>query len=289
MNKSPAFQFYPADFLSDENVLLMSNEEVGCYIKLLCFCWIHGSIPTDFLKISKIIFEKNKKTEKIFKKISHCFVMSECGARYINLRLEKERKKQLNHKLNKQNSGKIGAEKRWENADQKYSNAMAVLSTSAIAKNSSSSSSLIKKKDINIKNIFISKKEKSEKMAELEIPDFLQKEDWINFVQHRMEIKKPMSDLAKQKAILKLQQLHNEGEKISDVINQSIVNGWQGLFPAAKQKGFSGANAASSNTGQKSFTQRSNVIDNWFVDRFESAAKSENFESFENATSDVPN
>ena len=36
MGNSPAFQFYPADFLSYENVMLMSNQEVGCYVKLMC-------------------------------------------------------------------------------------------------------------------------------------------------------------------------------------------------------------------------------------------------------------
>ena len=37
LEKSPAFQFYASDFLVDENVNLMSNREIGCYIKLLCF------------------------------------------------------------------------------------------------------------------------------------------------------------------------------------------------------------------------------------------------------------
>ena len=46
-NKSPAFQFYPADFLSDSKVILMSNEAVGCYIKLICHGWLEGSIPSN--------------------------------------------------------------------------------------------------------------------------------------------------------------------------------------------------------------------------------------------------
>lgn len=42
----PWFKFNPSDFLNDEAVLLMTNEEVGIYIKLLCRDWIEGSIPT---------------------------------------------------------------------------------------------------------------------------------------------------------------------------------------------------------------------------------------------------
>jgi hypothetical protein len=36
--KSPAFQFYPKDFLTDENVRVMSLQERGAYITLLCLC-----------------------------------------------------------------------------------------------------------------------------------------------------------------------------------------------------------------------------------------------------------
>ena len=38
-NKSPAFQFFPKDFLSDINVVLMSNQARGCYITLISHEW----------------------------------------------------------------------------------------------------------------------------------------------------------------------------------------------------------------------------------------------------------
>ena len=43
--KAPAFQFYAADFLV--GTAMMSAEEVGGYIRLLCYQWTHGSIPND--------------------------------------------------------------------------------------------------------------------------------------------------------------------------------------------------------------------------------------------------
>ena len=54
-NKSPAFQFYPGDFLSDENVISMTFEEKGVYIVLLSNCWIQGSIPADPDKIMRLL------------------------------------------------------------------------------------------------------------------------------------------------------------------------------------------------------------------------------------------
>lgn len=49
MNKSPAFQFYPKDWLSSRNTLLMSPAYEGAYIRLLCYCWDSGdvSLPDD--------------------------------------------------------------------------------------------------------------------------------------------------------------------------------------------------------------------------------------------------
>lgn len=53
--KAPAFQFYPGDWLGSQRVTLMSLEEEGAYIRLLCYCWQHGSIPREPEKIARLI------------------------------------------------------------------------------------------------------------------------------------------------------------------------------------------------------------------------------------------
>jgi hypothetical protein len=45
--KSPAFQFYPADWLSSPAVILMTPEQEGGYIRLLCYDWASDGIPDD--------------------------------------------------------------------------------------------------------------------------------------------------------------------------------------------------------------------------------------------------
>ena len=45
-NKSPAFQFYPGDYLFDANTVVFTAEQDGHYLRLLCFCGIEGSIPS---------------------------------------------------------------------------------------------------------------------------------------------------------------------------------------------------------------------------------------------------
>ena len=53
--KAPAFQFYPGDWLGSQRVTLMSLEEEGAYIRLLSYCWQHGSIPREPEKIARLI------------------------------------------------------------------------------------------------------------------------------------------------------------------------------------------------------------------------------------------
>ena len=52
-----------------------------------------------------------------------------------------------------------------------------------------------------------------------------------DFLIHRKQIKKPMSDRAITLAINKLEELsEGDNDKAIEIINQSILNGWQGIF-----------------------------------------------------------
>lgn len=66
---------------------------------------------------------------------------------------------------------------------------------------------------------------------EVDLPDWLAPAVWHEWVQYRAESKKPIkSMLTVTKAIKLLSQYRDAGENPADVINQSIANGWQGLF-----------------------------------------------------------
>ena len=55
------------------------------------------------------------------------------------------------------------------------------------------------------------------------------------FAKFRKQIKKPMTERAKQLAISKLQKMTDDVEEQIAIIDQSIMNGWQGLFPLKKE------------------------------------------------------
>ena len=52
--KSPAFQFYPKDFLTDSHVVAMTLAERGAYITLLCLCWLDRSLPVEMGALARL-------------------------------------------------------------------------------------------------------------------------------------------------------------------------------------------------------------------------------------------
>lgn len=87
MKNPPSFPFYPRDFLSDLNVVSMTEEEVGKYIKLLCFCWIEDGIQIK--GGSRVVLEWFNQSPSV----ARCFV--EKDGKYRNPRLDLERQRQV--------------------------------------------------------------------------------------------------------------------------------------------------------------------------------------------------
>lgn len=82
-------------------------------------------------------------------------------------------------------------------------------------------------------------------------PDWLSVEVWESFVLFRKEKKAPLSDRAITLAFSKLDELRKAGHDPVRVIEESILNGWKGLFAPSVQKtpGSGGSNWWMSNAG----------------------------------------
>jgi uncharacterized protein YdaU (DUF1376 family) len=74
------------------------------------------------------------------------------------------------------------------------------------------------------------------KKQDLVIPDWLPKNVWLDYCNFRKSGKTSFTDRAKELSIANLERLKNEGNDPVAVINQSIQNGWVGLFPLKDQK-----------------------------------------------------
>jgi hypothetical protein len=121
MNKPPAFQFYADDFLA--GVAPMTNEERGLYITLLCIQWSKGLVT----------LEEIERLSSAMDKPSLGYVMSkfEMGPdnAFRNAKLEKVREQQQAFRLNRSQSGKDGAKKRWHSHGSAIAQPMAKHST----------------------------------------------------------------------------------------------------------------------------------------------------------------
>jgi uncharacterized protein YdaU (DUF1376 family) len=104
MIKSPAFQFYPNEFLAD--VADMTQNEVGAYILLLSHQWNHGSIPADVER------QKNLAKGSVPAHVLTKFKASKNGLR--NQWLEGARRKQGEYREKQRQNGMASAQARRE-------------------------------------------------------------------------------------------------------------------------------------------------------------------------------
>lgn len=117
--KMPAFLFYADKFM--QGATLLTPEQRGCLISLLCYCWDKGSFPDDRESICIICNMKDKNYDKIMPKVIQKFTKNESGE-YYNIRLEEERVKSLSkrEKLSK------NANMRWQKDMQNESKSNAI-------------------------------------------------------------------------------------------------------------------------------------------------------------------
>lgn len=111
--KPPAFQFYADDFIAGTSD--MTAEEVGQYIRLLCYQWSKGSIPSDPDRLT-LICGGNAKPHAVAK-----FGICQDGA-MRNERMEEERAKQAEYRARQAENGK----KRWVGNAKPHANPDAV-------------------------------------------------------------------------------------------------------------------------------------------------------------------
>jgi hypothetical protein len=74
-------------------------------------------------------------------------------------------------------------------------------------------------------------KERKKKEPMEDLPVWLDPNLWASFKEMRQAIKKPMTGRAAELTIKKLESLRRAGSPANKVLEQSIMNSWQGVFP----------------------------------------------------------
>lgn len=106
MASSPAFQFYPADWLV--GTLTMSLAEEAAYLRLIGHQWSVGAIPGDDLPaLARIIRVSERDAAKLWASVRNKFTKSDDGL-WRNARLESERAKQQAFRDSRIEAGRRG-------------------------------------------------------------------------------------------------------------------------------------------------------------------------------------
>lgn len=113
----PSFPFFPSDFLM--GTADFSADEVGFYIRLLCFQWANDGIPDKPKMIALIGGLSYQKVRHLWPKLRRKFYYSSMDGRWRNARLEDERVKQFARTTLAIKRGHAGALKRWGGVVQK--------------------------------------------------------------------------------------------------------------------------------------------------------------------------
>jgi len=59
----------------------------------------------------------------------------------------------------------------------------------------------------------------------------LDEELWLDFIQHRKDIKRPLSAVAEKRMLAKILRFMEQGQDVNAMLEKSILNGWQDIYP----------------------------------------------------------
>lgn len=143
MNKPPAFQFYAKSWLSATRVISVAAR--GAYMDLLAWSWDNGPIPKSDKAKAGIVGVSEAQFKRLWSEFS--LKWQETAVGLVNLRLEQQRAQLHAFKQGKAESGRKGAESRWQ------PDGTAIDSPSKINGSTSSSTTTTRKQEEDITSV----------------------------------------------------------------------------------------------------------------------------------------
>lgn len=126
MPSSPAFQFYPDDFLGSGTVGMGTLEEIGAYTLLLCLDWNSNGFPLNFDRLARWCKITPRKFKHLWGYLEGHFPKCEDGM-HRNPRLQIERVKQAEYSHAMSENGKKGGRPKKPAAFPQESNGLAAV------------------------------------------------------------------------------------------------------------------------------------------------------------------
>lgn len=226
--KLPAFQFYPRDWLASPSVMMMTLAEQGAYMRLLSFQWLNGSIPDNDDDRARILLCSESDARLLFRNLSKHFVVKD--GLLVNERLREQYDEALAFRALQSEKGKRSAEARWgcnqtdnQNVTEVVTEDVTEPQPKALPKSNSASASASASSTTKNPPTPQGAFKGVEVPPEL-VPHLEALKEWEQYRKQR-KVKTEAATWRKQFAFLKDQ------PDPEACINQSILQGWSGLFP----------------------------------------------------------
>lgn len=114
---APAFQLYASDTIADKHYRLMSLEERGLLLSLLCECWVNRSVPADPDALGKWLgYPAGEVKNALSSRVVSFFSLS--NGELVSPKLERYRKELEERREKMSKGGKKGAKAKWRNASE---------------------------------------------------------------------------------------------------------------------------------------------------------------------------
>lgn len=214
----PYYPKYAQDWLSSESVTSMTLEQQGAFERLLCYQWQQGSIPADKVLLAKLLGVDSSAIAELWQgtlALAYSYMPND-DTRLYNKRLEEHRTAMEKRNRERKESGYKGAVAHWGKKNIKNGRAIAELKHSVSVSVSSLTTPLPPKGG------------SGEIPTELKDPAFERTfEEWKVFRSAKKGVK--AWDIFWQKQLLWLKPFG--AVAACEILNQSMRNGWTGLFP----------------------------------------------------------
>jgi uncharacterized protein YdaU (DUF1376 family) len=234
-SRPPSFDFYPEDFLA--GTMHLHPVCIGIYIRLLCFQWSHGTIPTDRRQLMQVTGAMPEELDEHLTQVLSKFELCDDGSRR-NARLERERARKM--LVSEQRANAAQASWAMRRTTNQANPADAIASSKAIGDAPANEDANNKAKGM-LPNRKLEDGSWKMEVGSLEVAsvgdrwtippelDSLEVRTWLDrFAEMRSRIRKPIRDFANTSLLLNR---FDDKEHLIFALETCIANEYQGLKP----------------------------------------------------------
>lgn len=243
----PFMPFYIADYLADASHL--TTFEHGAYLLLIMNYWQRGeALPADEQKLARIARVNLRQWRLMAPTIEAFFSVR--GNSWHHNRINSELHKVRAKSLKARESGLASVERKRNESSTNVQRTFNHTDTDTDTEEKGVSNDTPK-----------GGKRFGEKAADP--PDWIPRKAWDDYAAMRQRIRKPMTARAAELVVAKLDALRTSGCPPGDVLDQSTMHGWQGVFELKDQQNGNAARPMAASTGGKPIYRSNPALDRY--------------------------